>query len=105
MITTILILIIISVFSLVMVDEFEPLLYLKDKIGLGSKRKLKSKYLFIDSIIYTIWKIMNCAPCFSYHSTWIIFLILGSNWGFIFGFLTYLITKYLYLKLWGVTSF
>lgn len=101
----IILLTIISVFSLVFTEEFEPLLKLKDKMGLGSRRLLKSKYLLVDFNIYVLWKLMNCAPCLSYHLTWFLFLVFGSCWGFLFGFITYLITKWLYLKIWGLVSF
>lgn len=103
MLTLILALIIISVFSLVLTEEVLP--GFKNRIGLGNRRMVRSKYRLVDFIIYTIWKLMNCAPCLSYHLTWIIFLSLGSYLGFLVGFLSFLITKFLYLKVWGTISF
>jgi hypothetical protein len=105
MISLIFFLIILSVFSLVIVDELEPFLKYKDRIGMGRKRLLRSKYYVIDSIIYIIWKVINCSPCFSYHLTWVVFLCLGSWLGFLLGFITFLITKILYLKVWNTISF
>jgi len=105
MIWLIFILVCISVCSLIIVDDLEPFIKFRNRIGLGPKRLLRSKYKIVDLIIYTIWKVTNCAPCLSYHLTWILFVSFGSWWGFLFGFITYLISKFLYLKIWGLVSF
>lgn len=105
MMITILILMFISIISLIIVEDFEPLINLKNKLGLGFKRKIKSKYKFIDIILSIFHKLLNCAPCLSYHLTWLFFLIIGSYIGFIIGIFTYVITKLLYKYLWTTSIF
>ena len=97
MIEIIMILIIISMVSNIITEHLDPLIYIKDKMGLGRIRKLKSDYGFIDMILFTIWKLLNCSLCISYWLTVIYFL--PSYEGFYLGFITYGITMFLYNKL------
>lgn len=101
---TLITLLIISIISLIITEDLDPLIFIKEKLGINKTRKIYSKYKFIDTIIYSIWKVLNCPACLSYHLTWIFYLLIGSYIGFIYGFLTYAITRLLYNYLW-TTSF
>jgi hypothetical protein len=82
-----------SLAAILIVDEFEPIQYLKNKSGLGRKRRLKSDRKIIDIIIYTIHKILNCSACCSYHIFWISYLIYyHSLFGMILGIICYFLT-------------
>jgi hypothetical protein len=86
-------LLICSLAALVAVEYFEPFTYIKNKIGLGSKRKLSSDIFLIDILIYSIWKVCNCSSCCSYHIYWISYLIMyGSLYGMIIGVISYFLT-------------
>lgn len=94
-----------SLWAILLIDYLEPLKYVKNKLGLGSKRKLVSDRIFVDYFIYTIWKILNCPMCLSYHIFWITYLIYyGSLLGIILGVVCYFLTfiikeKIMYIKL------
>ena len=74
----IIIILLTSLWSLLIIDFFEPFKQLKDKIGMGYSRTLVSDRIGIDYILYLIHKIMNCSSCFSSY-----FIIL--NWFIYFG--------------------
>ena len=97
MINLFIILTIIAIISNVIVIDLDPLTWLKDKLGLGTTRKLKSEYKFIDIIFYTIWKLLNCSSCLSYWITVAFFYFIGGSLiGLFIGFLTYGISAWLY---------
>ena len=96
----ILIILLCSLWAIVLTDYLEPFLKFKEKIGLGSIRKLKSDITLIDNLIYTVWYILHCPMCLSYHMFWIVYLILfNSFFGIILGvicyFLTYVIREHI----------
>lgn len=75
-----LILLIISIISNVIVSD------IPFKIN-----KYTSKYKFMKLILGIIYKVFTCAPCMSYHLTWLYYLIvLETPIGFLYGFITYL---------------
>ena len=85
---------IIAIAANIITNQIDPLNWIKDKMGIGSVRRLKSKYTLIDLIIYIIWKVMNCSPCLSYWITGIYFL--PTYEGFILGILTYGLATWIY---------
>ena len=88
-----------SLWGIVVTEEFIPLQQLKDMIGLGLKRKLYSKYMVIDYIIFLLWKVSGCPMCASYWIFSITYLCLfGSFIGFIFGVISYFLT--FFIKNW-----
>lgn len=93
MIEIIITLLVIAIFSNIFNHQIDPINYLKEKIGLGYKRKVFSQIKFIDLIIYTIHKIFNCSPCLSY---WITILYYQSLEGLWLGLITYTISTWLY---------
>ena len=101
----ILLLLLCSCWAIVLVDYFEPIQYFKLKFGLSQKRLLKSDRRIVDILIYTIWKILNCPSCMSYHLYWISSLVFyGNIYGIFYGILCYFITfiikeKIMYIKL------
>ena len=88
------VILIISAAANIISHQIDPLNYLKERWGLGSVRRLKSKYKLIDLIIYTIHKVMNCVGCLSYWITVIYFL--PTYEGFIWGLLTYGVSTWIY---------
>jgi fatty acid desaturase len=100
MIETLIILIIISTISNIITYDLEPWVYFKNKIGLGHKRTLRSGWKLIDIFLYLIHHLMSCSSCISYWLTISYFYIFcNSLEGIYLGFLTYIITIFLYKKL------
>lgn len=105
MLEIILMMLLSSCWSIVIVNYFEPLQQIKDRVGLGRKRQLKSDRNIIDYIIYIVWKVLNCPNCMSYHIFWISYLISYSSlFGIILGVFCYFIThiikeKIMYVRL------
>ena len=91
-------------FSLIFTYDFEPWIWVRKRLQLYTPRYLKSRNKFVDGVIFTIWKPLNCAPCLSYHLTWILFLILFQSYiGFLIGLGTYCITKLIYKYVWSIS--
>ena len=85
-----------SLWGIVIVDEFQPFIQLKEFIGLGKRRRLFSGHIVLDYVFYLIWKVINCPMCMSYHIFWISYLIIyGSVLGIIFGVISYFLTFYI----------
>lgn len=85
-----------SLWGIIVVDEFQPFQQIKEKIGLGTKRKLFSGYIVVDYIIFLIYKVINCPMCLSYHFFWITYLIVyGSVLGIFLGAISYFLTFYI----------
>lgn len=89
-------LIIIAILGNVLSSQFDPLEWIKNRLGIGTKREIYSKYFIIDTIIYTFWKLLNCNSCLSYWITVIYFL--PSLEGFYLGLISYTISHWLYNK-------
>lgn len=88
------ILILISIASNIIANQIDPLEWIKNKMGLGQTRELKSGYFFIDTIIYTIWKLLNCNSCISYWIT-VLYFLPGLE-GFYLGLISYAFSSWLY---------
>lgn len=93
-----------SLWAIIIIEEFQPFIQLKTKLGFGIPRKIVSEYIIIDYILFLIWKLISCCQCFSYWLFSFSYLILyGSGLGFILGaivyFLTYYIKKTLYISI------
>lgn len=86
-------LIVISIFSNIFVHQVDPINWIKEKIGLGYKRKVFSKFKLIDLFIYTIWKILNCPGCLSFWITIGYYQNIDSIW---LGLISYTISTWLY---------
>lgn len=87
-------LIVISVTSNIIINQIDPLEWIKDKLGLGIVRKTFSKIKFIDIIIYSIHKILNCVGCLSYWISVVYFL--PSLEGFYLGLISYALSTWMY---------
>jgi hypothetical protein len=90
---TLLLMLLSCLWAILMIDYLEPFIYIKNKLGLGYKRKLYSDIKIINLLIYTIWKVLNCPMCLSYHLFWISYLIYyQSPFGIILGVVCYFLT-------------
>lgn len=103
---TILMMILSSLFSLIIVEDFELTKkvkkYLKDNLSLV-KLGLKKKIKIIDIPFYIIYKVISCSACFSYWLFSFSYLIMfGSGLGFLLGPFVYYLTKLLYKFLYTV---
>lgn len=96
----ILLIIIIALASNIVVSQIDPLNYLKEKLGLGPVRKIRSWNKYIDIFIYSIWKLLNCPGCVAYWTTVLYYyLMLDSLGGFYIGVLSYGLAHWLYNNL------
>lgn len=89
-----LILFLISIAANILTNQFDPLEWIKKKIGLGIEREVYSKYFVIDMIIYTIWKLLNCPGCISYWIT-VLWFLPGIE-GIYLGLISYTLSTWLY---------
>jgi len=92
----ILTILLISMASNIFVSQIDPFEYIKEKMGLGPIRKLKSGLRFLDLIFYSIHKLLNCVGCVSYWATVGLYLYWGSYDGFIIGLLSYGVSTWIY---------
>ena len=79
-----------SLFSIIIVNEFEPTVYIKNK--LKRIKNIKTHFL-IDIPIYIIYKLLSCPSCLSYWIFGFTYLImLSSGLGFVLGCIVYYLT-------------
>jgi hypothetical protein len=91
-----LILLLAPFWALILTNELQPWLSLKEKIGLGKERKLISNYAILDYCFFLIWKVLGCPNCLAYHLAWIsIWIVCGTPIGLFLGVISYyLVNKY-----------
>lgn len=95
---TILVMVLSSLFALIIVNDFEPTIFFKNKL----KKCLKVKtHWIIDIPIQIIYKLLSCSSCFSYWLFSFTYLfIYGSGYGFLLGvivyYLSYILNKIIY---------
>ena len=85
-----------SAWAVIFVRELIPVKQIKEVIGMGNVRRLKSEYFIVDYTLFLIHKVINCPMCLSYHMFWFVYILLfGSCFGFILGAIPYFLTYYL----------
>lgn len=89
----ILTLVIIAIISNIIANQIDPLEWIKNKLGIGYKREIYSRYKFIDLILYTIHKLINCNSCLSF---WITIIYYWSIEGIFYGFISYALSALFY---------
>lgn len=52
-----------------------------------------SKIKYVNFILSILYKVFTCVNCLSFHITWLYFLINSDPMGFLYGFITYLLSS------------
>jgi len=98
---TLFILILISIASNILANDIDPLQWIKNKLGVGPRRELKSDYFIVDTIAYSIWKLLNCNSCLAYWITFVFFL--PALDGLYLGLISYALSAWLYKSVFSTS--
>lgn len=92
MILTLMMMILSSMWSIVIISDFEPVQNFKNKLS-----RIKGDTKLSNRILNIIKKLLTCNQCFSYWLFSIVYLIVNhSFYGFIIGVVVYFLTFYIY---------
>lgn len=79
-------------FSIIFTQHITPLEYIKSKIGLSNNSKMYSTNTYVQLVITTLRKLLNCSPCFSF---WLSYFLLGMSFeSFKLALIIYIITYF-----------